>query len=252
MNMSEDVVQMDRLYLIDVDRTLFRSGEFMLALHGALLNISKYRDNLPDRDQVVRDISGESLPFAKYYHDKGIPLEALYEAAKTLGDSYSYDDVGVLDNLPGRVILYTKGERDTQEIKLHHSRLSTNNPEGGGTTYDERSTPSVWIVPTNKGALLKQAIDEHKSDATMVILRWNHVEYRAKELIFVDDKYEEIKPLVDLSRHSGLPLFLAHIVREDSKYGASGDRDKRAVVEISTLRDLEPKMEGMRNDRYSR
>mmetsp|Transcript_267 Transcript_267/g.511 ORF Transcript_267/g.511 Transcript_267/m.511 type:complete len:243 (+) Transcript_267:199-927(+) len=242
--MSEEVVELDRLNLIDVDRTLFRSGEFMLALHDALL--STVDRDLPSREQVVQDISAESLPFAKYYYNKGIQLNMLYTATKTLKELYVYEDVDILGELPGRVMLYTKGERDTQEVKLHHSGLSKK--VKGQTKYDETSKPGVWIVQTNKGELLSKAIDQDASNTNIVVLRWNNVEYRAKELIFVDDKYGEIKPLVDLAR-SGIPLYMAHIVRKDAKYGAADDRDESIVVEIETLRDLEAKLQEMRNRR---
>ena len=140
-------------------------------------------------------------------------------------------------------MLYTKGERNTQEFKIHHSKLSQK--VEGQSKYDETSNPGVWIVQKNKGELLKQAIDSGASDANTIVLRWEGVEYKVKELIFVDDKYEEIKPLLDLAQ-SGIPLYLSHIVRGDSKYGAADDRDESLVVEISTLRSLEDKLQEMR------
>ena len=103
----------------------------------------------------------------------------------------------------------------------------------------------MWIVQTNKGELLKHAIDLDASDANAIVLRWDCVQYKVKELIFVDDKYEEIKPLVDLAKRD-IPLYLAHIVRGDSKYGAADDRDESVVAEINTLRDLEDKMREMK------
>ena len=184
-----EVVELEMLYLLDFDRTLFRSGDFVLALHNALLGLVD--DDLPSSEQVTRDVQAESLPFATYYHHKNVQLKTLYAAAKTLDDTYVYDDVGVIDELPGRTILYTKGERDTQELKLHHSGLSQLSE--GSTNFDETSKPGVWIVQTNKGDLLKRAIDQNASDANTIVLRWKGVEYRTKELIFVDDKYEEIK-----------------------------------------------------------
>ena len=64
----------------------------------------------------------------------------------------------------------------------------------------------------------------------------------------MDNKYEEIRPLVGLAG-SGVPMFLAHIVRDDGKYGAAEDRDEHAVAEIATLRDLEQKLQETRKRR---
>jgi hypothetical protein len=216
----------------------------MLTLHDALLKTVDF--DLPSKEQVVQDISAESLPFVKYYNEKGVQLNTLYTAATTVEDLYVYQDVGVLDELPGRVILYTKGERDTQEVKLHHSGLSKK--AEGQTSYNETSQPGVWIVQTNKGELLKRAIDQDASNANAIVLKWENVQYRVKELIFVDDKYGEIRPLVDLAR-MGLPLYLAHIVRKDTKYGAANDRDENVVVQIETLRDLETRLQEVKNAR---
>ena len=243
MGEESAVLELDRLNLIDFDRTLFRCGEFMLALHDQLLLLNTADIELPSREQVIQDISVESLPFAAYYSDKGVQLNTLYTAAKALEDSYVYDDVCILEELTGCVMIYTKGERNTQELKIYHSKLS--HKAEGQSKYDETAKPGVWIVQTNKGELLKHAIDLDASDANAIVLRWDCVQYKVKELIFVDDKYEEIKPLVDLAQ-SGIPLYLAHIVRGDSKYGAADDRDESVVAEINTLRDLEDKMREMK------
>ncbi len=64
----------------------------------------------------------------------------------------------------------------------------------------------------------------------------------------MDDKYKKIGPLVGLAGSSVL-MFLVHIVRDNGKYGAAEDRDKRAVAEIPTLRDLERKLREMRKRR---
>jgi hypothetical protein len=95
---------------------------------------------------------------------------------------------------------------------------------------------------------LKRAIDQDASNANAIVLKWENVQYRVKELIFVDDKYGEIRPLVDLAR-MGLPLYLAHIVRKDAKYGAANDRDENVVVQIETLRDLETRLQEVKNAR---
>ncbi|KAL9187672.1 hypothetical protein ACHAXT_006050 [Thalassiosira profunda] len=81
-----EVVELEMLYLLDVDRTLFQSGDFALALHNALLGLVDA--DLPSREQVARDVQAESLPFSTYFHHKGIQLKTLYDAAKALDETH--------------------------------------------------------------------------------------------------------------------------------------------------------------------
>lgn len=206
----------DDLYVLDLDRTLFRTADFTEDMLQTLQDQADLASHHVDDIQEAMS-QPVSLDIAAELEKVGVPFEALEELVQQLPESYVYDDISVVRSLYKAMIITTGTNEAMQRLKIQLSGVATEIPS--------------HVVTGNKGEFLKHELKQD-TDGRLWLPEYGEDE-RFDRVVLVDDNYGVIESVIDDPRI--VPIY---VQRADAKYHRSADQIDPRVKVIESLHEL--------------